>query len=248
MLRSFAVAAAASAYALIPAAHAAEIEIESDGPVIELSITESVAVDPDVATIYAGVTKSAPTAVEAMRENAVEMRKVIERIKALGIAEKDIQTAGISVSARYEWDEATRKSVFRGYDATNLVTVKLRDIEATGRILDALVVAGATDINGPSFSIENDEAIKDKAREQAVKRGQARAEAYARMLGYSEVRVLEISEAVTGFSGFAAADRLGISAEAAAESTAPVQPGRVNTGVTVTIKYEVVTGDKEEEG
>ena len=118
------------------------------------------------------------------------------------------------------------------------VSVKLRDIEATGRALDALVAAGATDLSGPGFSIENDEEAKDLARSRAVERAEARAQAYAAMYGYDGVRVLAVSEAIQGRGPVAQVEMRAMAA-ADVQST-PVQPGQVSTGVSITIKYEMV--------
>ena len=89
-----------AAMSFAPVAHAAEVQMTATGPVIELSIFESVEIEPDMATISAGVTSEAPTAVEALRANSAEMRRVVDRIKSLGIAERDIQTSGISLNPR----------------------------------------------------------------------------------------------------------------------------------------------------
>lgn len=247
MIRMMTTAAAASLLAISPAVFAATIEIESEGPVVELSIYESVTAEPDLATIGAGVTTEAPTAVAAMRQNAVEMRNVIDQIKALGVDEKDIQTTGINLRARYDYNRNTERSEFRGYAVSNRVSVKLREIDEVGRVLDALVSAGATDLNGPTFSIEDDKAAKEQARERAVKSGMERAEAYARMIGYDGVRVLEISESIQGRGRF---DDIALRkvAEEAADASAPVQPGRVSTGVNITIKYEMVSDDEQASG
>ena len=233
--------AAATALALPVSANAQQVEIAATGPVIELSVYESVDAEPDLVTLGAGVTSDAPTAVEAMRLNAVEMRRVIERILALGIDEEDVQTTGINLNARYDYDRDTQRNVFRGYQASNRVSVKLREVEKTGTVLDALVAAGATDLNGPSFSIEDDAEAKDEARASAVKRAQMRAEAYAALYGYSGVRVLAISEAIQGHMPGQQPQMRMMAADAAAEST-PVQPGMVSTGVNVTIKYEMIGG------
>jgi uncharacterized protein YggE len=244
MIRHTLTIAAAAALALPSNAAAQQVEIEAEGPVIELSVFESVTAEPDLVTIGAGVSTQAPTAVEAMRTNSEQMTRVIERIKALGVAEEDIQTSGINLNAQYDYDRPNQRQVFRGYQVSNRVSVKLRNIDETGEVLDALVVAGATDLSGPSFTIEDDDAAKDQARESAIERAQERAEAYARAFGYSGVRVLSVSEAV---QGRAPMQQMVMREEAEAitvsGSRAPVQPGRVSTGVSVTIKYEMV-GDE----
>ncbi len=222
---------------------AAEIEVEAEGPVIELNIYESVTAEPDMATIGAGVSTEAPTAVEAMRTNAREMNAVIDRIKALGVAEEDIQTTGINLNARYEYNRQTRKQVFVGYQVSNRVNVKLREIDEVGGVLDALVAAGVTDLNGPRFSIADDEAAKDQARERALERGMQRARAYAAMLGSDDVRVLEISESLQGQSRLQTIVSRD-AAESVVASGSPVMPGRVSTGVSLVMKFEVVEPDK----
>ncbi len=242
-------AAMAAAVLAIPmtasgVAHAAEVEIEADGPVIELSVYESVTAAPDLVTIGAGVSSEAPTAVEAMRQNAEEMTRVIARIRSLGVADEDIQTTGINLNARYDYNQQSRRQIFRGYQVSNRVSVKLREIDETGSVLDALVASGATDLSGPSFSIENDDAAKDVARQRAVERAQRRAEAYARMVGYDGVRVLAISEAIRASGPVPQVQARALAAEA--DVSTPVQPGQVSTGVSITIKYEMVDGQAEE--
>jgi len=229
---------AASALTLPAAALAANVEIATGGPVVELNVYESVDVAPDTATIGAGVTTEAPTATEALRQNSAEMQKVIARIKALGVAEKDIQTTGINLNARYDYDQATQRQVFRGYMASNRVSVILRKIDDTGRVLDALVEAGANDINGPTFSIDDDTAAKDAARKRAVERAQAQAKAYAVMLGYDGAKVLAISEGLTGNSPMPLMAEMRLSATKV--DAAPVQPGMVQAGVNISITYELV--------
>ena len=108
-----AASAAAIGLAATPA-DAAQVQIQTSGPVIELSISESVESAPDIATVSAGVTSQAQTAVEAMQVNAREMSAVIARIKALGIAEKDIQTSGISLNGQYDYDRQNQRQIFRG--------------------------------------------------------------------------------------------------------------------------------------
>ena len=219
-------------------ANAAEVQIAAQGPVVELNVVEQVDADPDLVTVSAGVTTDAATAVEAMRQNSAEMRRVVDRIKTLGIAERDIQTTGINLGARYDYDQGTQRQVFRGYQASNRVSVKLRDIDKTGEVLDALVVAGATDLGGPSFSLENDAAAKAEARKRAMENARNQAMEYARMAGYADIRLLEINESISGYGGpmpMVKTARM----EMASDASAPVQPGQVTTVVNVTVKYEL---------
>lgn len=218
-------------------ASAAEIQIAATGPVVELNVTENVEAEPDIVTVSAGVTTEARTAVEAMRTNAEAMNRVVDRIKQLGVAERDIQTTGISLGAQYDYDQGARRQVFRGYQASNRVSVKLRQIDRTGEVLDALVAAGATNLGGPDWSIDDDTAARAQARRQAMETARAQALEYARAAGYADVRLLEISETIASQPPMPFLRT--VNAEAAQAASTPVQPGLVQAGVTVRVVYEM---------
>ena len=224
----------AASFLATPAA--AEVQVAATGPVVELTVNESVEAEPDLVTVSAGVTTQAQTAVAAMRANAQAMTAVIDRIKSLGVPERDIQTAGISLGAQYDYDQASRRQVFRGYQAANRVSVKLRDIPRTGEVLDALVAAGATDLGGPDWSIDDDTAARAQARRQALETARAQALEYARAAGYADIRLLEISETIAPQPPV---PYLRAVRAEAADAATPVQPGMVQAGVTVRVVYEM---------
>lgn len=238
MLRYALPLVAVSAAALAVPAAAAEIQIQSAGPVVELSVTESVKSKPDIANLGAGVTTLSSTAVEAMSLNAQQMTAVIERIKSLGIKAEDIQTSGINLNAQYDWDQEARKQVFRGYQAQNRVSILLRKPADAGKVLDALVAAGATDLDGPNFALKDDAQAKAEARKAAFERAGAQALDYAKMAGFSGVRLLEVSEALQTWAPQPMMVREQ-AAQSAKDQSTPIEPGRVSTGVTVNVKYEM---------
>ena len=223
--------------AMAAPAGAAEIQLQSQGPVVELSVTETVKARPDLATVSAGVTTQAPTAVEAMRLNANAMDAVVQRIKSLGIAADDIQTTGIDLGAQYDYDQSRQRQVFRGYQASNRLSVILRKVPDTGRVLDTLVAAGVTDISGPSFSIDDDTGPRAQARKAALDKAKSQAEDYARWAGYSGVRLLQVSELLN--PGRPIPMMEGRMAMAQDAKATPVEPGLVGTSVTVNVTYEL---------
>ena len=229
---------AGAALTLIPAnlAQAANVEIVAQNPVIELSVSEQVDSAPDTATFSTGVETKAKTASQALRENSVQARTVINRLKSLGIAEKDIQTTGINLRADYDYDQESRENRFVGYVVSNQVSATVTDISRLGEILDAIVSSGATNLNGPSFSISDDSKVKDMARERALANGKARAMSYARSEGYTGVRVLSISE---GMSNRSEAPMMRMESAAASSAPPPVAPGQVGTVVSLNITYEM---------
>lgn len=218
-------------------AGAAEIQIQSQGPVVEITAAQTVQSSPDLATVSGGVTSRATTAVEAMRLNAAAMDKVIASLKKQGIDGKDIQTQGINLNAQWRYNNDQTPPTFLGYDASNRVTVTIRRVDRTGTVLDAMVAAGANDISGPAFSIDDDTPQRAEARKRAFAKATAQANDYARMAGYGSVRLLEINEAVMGGSPMPFM-RDAIMVQAAAKT--PVEPGQVGTVVQVTVKYEMV--------
>ena len=96
-----------------------------------------------------------------MRANAVQMDKVMAAIRAAGIAERDIQTSGINLNPQYKYVENQPPSIV-GYQASNNVNVKVRDLSKLGKVLDALVANGANQINGPSFEVDKPERSTTK--------------------------------------------------------------------------------------
>ena len=220
----------------LPAA-AAEVQIQAQAPVVELTVSETVNSTPDIAQIGTGVTTRARTAKEAVRLNAVAMQKVVDRLKALGIAAKDIQTSNYNLNAQFNYPNGGGTPVFAGYEASNQVSAKLRDISKVGDALDALVAAGANNISGPSFMLDDDTAPKQAARAKAFQRGQAMAQDFARMAGYSGVKLLEVSEDVQT-RGPIVPVAFNVRSEAADAKT-PIEAGEVGTSVMLTVKYEM---------
>lgn len=234
-MKTYIIPAAVLAAMAAPAT-AAQVQIEANGPVVELTVTESVKGEPDIVSVGAGVSTTAPTAVEAMQKNAVAMTAVIARLKTLGIAERDVQTSGISLNPQYDYNQEEQRQVFRGYQVSNRVTVMLRDVQATGRVLDSLVQAGATDLSGPDWAIDNDTAAREQARKAAFETARTRALEYARLAGFSDVRLLEVSEVSAPSRQYEMAGRVAVTAQ---KADTPVMPGLVESSVTVTVKFEM---------
>lgn len=163
------------------------------GTQIDLTATGEVTRVPDIAVISAGVVTRSTTAAGAMQENAQRIERVIAALNRAGVADRDIQTTSINLNPEYRYGENQPPQLV-GYTASNQVTIRFRDIRASGRILDSLVFQGANQINGPTMTIEHPEAALDEARANAVAIGRQRAELYARALGKRVARVISLSE------------------------------------------------------
>ncbi len=169
----------------------------SDGTLLSVSAEAKATRVPDVATLSTGVVTQAADANTALRANAEEMSKVMAAVKAAGIAERDVQTSGISIYPQYQYIE-NKPPKINGYQASNTVNLKVRDISKLGKVLDALVASGANQVNGPNFEIDQPEAAYDEARRNALKKAQARAEMYALALGLRVRKIVSIDEG-TGY-------------------------------------------------
>lgn len=204
-----------------------------DGTLLTIAAEGRTSRVPDLATIRAGVTSEAASAGEAMRQTSSRMAQVIAALRRAGIAERDIQTANIALGPRYRYADNEPPTIV-GYQATNTVSVRFRDIEKSGAILDALVGQGATNIDGPSLSIDQPDAALDEARRDAIARARARAELYAGAAGLRVDRIVSISE------GHEASPPVPVMMTARMESDSgrtQVLPGEQDVTVSVTVRF-----------
>ena len=208
----------------------------SDGTLLNVSAQAEARRVPDVATISAGVVTQAADGNTAIRQNAEQMAKVMAAIKAAGIAEKDIQTSGISLNPQYRYVENEAPSI-TGYQATNTVSLKVRDITKLGKVLDSLAAQGANQINGPSFQIDQPEPVYDEARLAALKKAKDRAETYAKALDLKVRRIISISEG--GGGGFRPVPMMAMSARGKAEMDTAVSPGETEVSVSLDVVFEL---------
>jgi uncharacterized protein YggE len=161
--------------------------------------------------------------------------KVVAAIKAAGIAERDIQTTGINIHPQYRYAE-NQPPTITGYQASNTVNIKVRDVAKVGEVLDALVASGANQVNGPSFEIDQPEAVYDEARQEALKQARARAEMYARSLGMKVRRIVSISEG----GGFQPpVPMMKTMAMDARMESAPVAPGETTLSANLDVVFEL---------
>lgn len=221
------------ALALLVAAALPAAADEAPGRIVVVGSAEVAAV-PDVATITAGVETRGPTAAEAMAANSEAMTAVFAALDAAGIERRDLQTRQLDLSSvqsqpRDAGDEAPR---IVAYEAANMVTVRVRDIDGLGGVVDALTQAGANRFYGIAFEVSDPREDLDAAREQAVADARARAELYARAAGVTLGPVLSISDEPQGGMPMMRAD-------AAMAAAPPVAAGTVSLSASVRIVYAI---------
>ena len=190
---------------------------------------------PDVAEISAGVVTRNGEANAAMRDNANRMNAVIAALKKAGVADRDIQTSSISLDPQYTYSN-NQPPTLTGYQASNTVNVRLRDIGKVGDVLDALVKQGANQINGPTFAVDKPDAALDEARTAAIRQAQARADLYATATGLKVRRIVSISES----GAVTQPPRPPMMAMAkSADAGTPIAAGENTLGIDLDVEFEL---------
>lgn len=224
-----AVIAAFLAVSFAPVASRAE-----EGRVISVTGAAQVEAVPDLATVTAGVETRAAAAGEALGANSTAMQAVFAALEAAGVAKGDMQTSQLTLNPVYgdaPQDGSAPQLV--AYEASNMVTVRVRDVSALGNVLDSLAKAGSNRLFGIGFDVSNPLPYLDQAREKAVADARHRAELYARAAGVTLGAVRSIGETV---------DMPGpimMRAEAAMKDAVPVAGGTVSLSAQVSVVYGI---------
>ncbi|SNS57528.1 hypothetical protein SAMN06295912_109100 [Sphingomonas laterariae] len=211
----------------VPVIQGTRLDIVAEGEVTRV---------PDIATISAGVVTQAPTAGAAMTENANRMAAVVAALKKAGVADRDIQTSTLNLNPQYRYGD-NKPPVITGYQASNQVSIRFRDVKRSGAILDTLVAQGANQINGPSLSVDKPETALDEARAAAIRTARARATLYAEAAGLRVKRILAISEQGGGYQPPMPVPMMMARAEKAADTA--VEAGEQKLAVSVSVSFEL---------
>ncbi|WP_170317810.1 SIMPL domain-containing protein [Paroceanicella profunda] len=192
---------------------------------------ESVLV-PDLAYVTLGVTTEGETAAEALTANTDAMTRVFDLLTQQGVAERDTQTSQFSLNPVWADQRDNAEPRIAGYRASNLVTIRVREIDALGGLLDGLTRQGANSIQGISFSASDMTEAMEKARRAAVEDARARAALYADAAGVALGEVLSLSE--QGGGGGAPMYRM-----AAEAAPVPLARGETTVSASVSMVFEI---------
>jgi uncharacterized protein YggE len=233
--------AASAAIAGVPAAPAlaqAEADAAFRATTLSLAAFGETRIAPDMATISLGVSTVAPTAAEAMQANRDRMNRTVQALKAQGIADRDVQTSGLNLSPQYAYEQ-NKPPRLTGYQASNEVTITARDIARLGPTVDAVVAAGANQINGISFGLQNPRDAENRARRAAVEAVAAKAALYAEATGHRVQRLVNLSEG----GGYVPVQNrpvmMRMQADAAAAPPTAIEPGELRVRIDVSATYEL---------
>lgn len=205
-------------------------------PSITVIGTGKVTARPDMAELQVGVITQADAAAKALKENSQAMTKLLHTLAERGIAEKDIQTANLSVVPQYRKAKPGEPAPeITGYQVTNEVRIKVRKLDSLGTLLDEVVNQGANRMYGIRFSTADPAPHQDAARRQAMTDAYHKAALYAREAGLKCGRVLLIQEQTPHLPR---PEFVGLARGAAAASV-PVAPGVQEFTASITVTYAI---------
>lgn len=188
---------------------------------------------PDLATVSLGVTTIDPMAAAAVQANSTALAAVMARLKAAGIADRDLQTMTLQLNPN--WINAeTGVATISGYTARNMLSVQVRDLTILGAVLDAAISDGANTLNGISFGQSDPQPLQDAARKAAVANAIARAKLLTDAAGIQLGRIISMSE-----NGGYSAPMPMLKSMDMAESV-PVAAGEIGVTASVNMVFELI--------
>ena len=199
-----------------------------------------VTADPDIATLRLGIEAQEATVAEAQDQATKAMDRVMSTLTSSGVADKDIQTQYFSIRRVTKWDRDKEQEVVIGFRVTNMVIAKIRNIDKTGTIIDAVAEAGGdlTRIDSISFSVDDPSVYYEEARQEAMADAEAKAKQLAKLAGVTLGNPTYISEG-TQTPPIYPRVTVEIMEEAAVAQT-PISPGETEISLTVQVVYAIL--------
>lgn len=206
---------------------------------VRASADATVTAKPDRADVSLTVYCQAATAEAASQANAAATTQVLSALKKVIGSSGQIKTSGFFASPQMQYPRNGGTPKITGYSATNRMAVTVEDLKLVSQVIDAAISSGATQIQGVSFSLKNDETVRGQALAEASRTAYANAEAIAKALNLSIVGVLQAQtgseEPVPPRPRYAPL----MTETAAASSSTPIEPADIDVRVTVTVTLEV---------
>lgn len=205
-----------------------------------------VTASPDLATISFTIRENAGTVTDAQTKVTTKEAAALAFLDKSGVAKKDIKAESINTSPKYDYGIpcytypcSTRTPKIIGYEVSEYISVKIHDLAKAGDIVKGLGDVGISEMNGPDFSIEKEDALKEQARKIAIDDAKAKAESLSKDLGISLIRIVNFSES-GNYPMYSEKRMLAADSAGSVSSPAPVLPtGENKITSNVTITYEI---------
>jgi len=235
-------AAALSALMMVLMTTTAFAATTAASPVVTVSATATLSVEPDIAYVSLGVRTENASPKVAKQENTDTMTRVLNALKKAGVDEKDIQTSSLSMYTNYSWDDKGNRKV-TGYTVTNNLTITVRKLDKVGDIVDAAMNAGANQFNSVSFAVEDEEEYYVQVLAEATQKARKRANAIAKASGMTLGSPVSFSTTSTSYRPYKYyADGMLADAEMPEEGASigsTIQSGQVTVSATITAVYNM---------
>jgi uncharacterized protein len=204
-------------------------------PQLAVSGTGTVRLTPDMATVNLGVTTQDTDVAQAVAANNLKAQAITDAVKALGVAPEDVRTSYFNVSPQPQYDQTGQLTGRTIYWVSNTLLVTLRKVDQLGALLQAVVDAGANNINGVSFDVADKSQAEEQARQAAMQDAEKRAARLADAAGATLGEILSIS---TGSPSYGAVSYVeAANAGGAGTSPIPIAPGTFDVQAAVTVIY-----------
>ena len=208
---------------------------QNEGILVTGSATVQAA--PDLATLQVGVQSFAETAQQATADNNLEVEKIIASLKNKGLTDEDMETNSFNISPQREYKN-NKPPVVIGFNVTNMLAIKIRDLDRVGELMQATIDNGANTINGLTFSIEDPTPLRQKARRIAMEAALSRAEILAEAIDVGVGKPISIQELSYGGPVVQSED-IAI-AGVAMDAKVPIQaPSDVGTKIDLQVRFEI---------
>ena len=223
-----------------------KVNLNSQQEGIWVSGTGEVAVAPDIAMLRLGIEAQESNVAEAQTKASEAIAKVMTALIDSGVAEKDIQTQYFSIRQRTRWNPENEEEIVVGYEVSNMVIAKIRDIEQVGAIIDDVVQAGGDliRINNISFSVDDPSAYYEEARVKAMADAETSAEHLAELAGVTLGKPTYIAEGaqppVFQDMYYEYAGGMALPAPAPAPAPPSISPGELEVSLTVQLAYGIL--------
>ncbi len=205
---------------------------------ISISETGEVYAVPDLGIINLSVITEAKTVEVAMEKNTQDMNNIIQAMKDQGIEGKDLKTTSFNIYPRYDYSENYNKRTLSGYEINQQLQVKIRDLEKIGAVIQEATNAGANDVSQLQLTIDDQDKLKEEARNQAIEKAKVKAEALTSQLGVKLGKVITFNENSSS-PVYPMYESYDSSMKGLGGATPDIQSGENKISIGVTITYEI---------
>ena len=202
---------------------------------------------PDIANISFTISKEGKTVAEAQTAVADIEGKALVVLRANGVEDKDIKTESSSFNPKYDstpvycvtYPCPQKSPKIFGYEAYETISVKVRKLDTTGKIIEELGKTGVNNLYGPNFAIDDEEGLKAEARKKAIEDARAKAKVLAKDLGVHLGKITSFTENTGVYSPYFAKESLSLTSDRADNSAPELPPGENTINSSVSIIYSI---------